>query len=208
MSAANAAMNPAQKRIHQAAMRLLAERDVSQVSIRELALAAGVARRTIYNNQISTESMFDDVAGQMEAEMRQRVQKSLVTTDDPAQRLANAMRFFIRRAYEEPDWGRFFVRFAHSARSLRELLNGQAAQDLFTGLDQGRYQFHREQLQSVLAIISGSVHAAMILVVEGHKSWREAGADTAELVLRALGIEAAEARTIATQELPPLSAID
>jgi len=44
----------------------------------------------------------------------------------------------------------------------------------------------------------------MVLVVEGHKTWRASGADAAELVLRALGVAPREAREIANLELPPL----
>jgi hypothetical protein len=44
----------------------------------------------------------------------------------------------------------------------------------------------------------------MWMVIEGHQTWREAGSSTAELLLRALGIEAAEAQEICTTELPRL----
>ena len=40
------------------------------------------------------------------------------------------------------------------------------------------------------------------MVLEGHQAWREAGTDTAALVLRALGLDPEEARTIATEALP------
>ena len=36
------------------------------------------------------------------------------------------------------------------------------------------------------------------------RTWRDMGSDTAELLLRALGLEPAEARSIARSELPPL----
>ena len=46
----------------------------------------------------------------------------------------------------------------------------------------------------------------MWMVLEGHQTWREAGSSTAELVLRALGIDAEEAHRIATDPLPVLPA--
>ena len=57
-------------------------------------------------------------------------------------------------------------------------------------------------------MIAGSVQAAMMLVLEGHKTWRDAGADTAELLLKALGIDAIEARALSATELPPLPMVD
>jgi hypothetical protein len=43
-------------------------------------------------------------------------------------------------------------------------------------------------------------------VLEGHQTWRDAGASTAELLLRALGIDPAEAHEICMADLPDLSA--
>ncbi|MCY1372959.1 hypothetical protein D9M69_602010 [compost metagenome] len=76
------------------------------------------------------------------------------------------------------------------------------------GIRIGRYDIRPEQLPSAMSTISGSVLGAIFLVVEGHRTWREAGSDTAELVLRALGVPAAEARRCATSELPPLASLD
>jgi hypothetical protein len=45
----------------------------------------------------------------------------------------------------------------------------------------------------------------MWMVLEGHQTWREAGSSTAELVLRAMGIEPTEAREISMTELPRLA---
>lgn len=201
-------MNPALKRIHKAALHLFAEKGVSQVNVKELAHAAGVARGTIYNNLNSTVDLFEEIADQLEVEMLQRTAKSFEEIDDPAQRLANGMRFFIRRAHEEPEWGRFFVRFAFTSRSLRNLWSGEPAEDLLRGMESGRYSFRRDQLPTVLAMISGSVQAAMILVLEGHKTWRDAGTDITELILKALGITASKVRALSTTELPPLPMVD
>lgn len=201
-------LNPVQRRIHQAALRLFADKGVNQVNISDLAQEAGVARGTIYNNVESVEQLFRQVASQLSKEMHQRVSKSFVEVQDPAQRLANGIRFFIRRTHEEPQWGAFLSRFAMSDSTLREMFYSQATIDLMTGLQAGRYQFRQEQMVSVISLISGSTLAAMFLVIEGLKTWREAGSDTAELILRSLGLSSEEARSLATIELPPLPTAD
>jgi hypothetical protein len=48
----------------------------------------------------------------------------------------------------------------------------------------------------------------MLLVREGIKTWRDAGSETAELLLLALGISPAEAMGLAAVELPPLPELD
>ncbi|WP_223447940.1 TetR/AcrR family transcriptional regulator [Pseudomonas sp. BF-R-19] len=201
-------LNPTQRRIHQAAFRLFAERGTSQVNILDLAQEAGVARGTVYSNIDSMESLFEAVASHLAKEMHERVNKSFNSLSDPAQRLANGIRFFIRRAHEDSQWGAFIHKFAMSNSSLREMFSSQATTDLLSGLSNGRYQFAQEQLLSVLTLISSSVLGSIFLVLEGHRTWRESGSDTAELVLRALGVPLEEARALATKELPVLPPLD
>ncbi|MNP58576.1 hypothetical protein D3C76_1535010 [compost metagenome] len=95
-----------------------------------------------------------------------------------------------------------------SNSALREMFSSQATTDLLSGLSSGRYRFAQEQLLSVLTLISSSVLGSIFLVLEGHRTWRESGSDTAELVLRALGVPPEEARVLATLELPALPPLD
>jgi AcrR family transcriptional regulator len=198
--------NSSYEKIMDAALRLFAERGASDITVSELASAAGVARGTVYAHLASTESLFESIASELANEMHERVSLSAKADSPPSLRLAQGIRFFIRRTHEEPQWGRFIVRFAFSVTSLRGMWSGPPARDLIEGIEAGLFSLRPEQLPSSTAMIGSSVLGAMYLVLEGHKSWREAGSDTAELLLRALGVEAIEARTLATAELPPLLA--
>jgi AcrR family transcriptional regulator len=199
-------MTIAQNQLHQAAMRLFAERGVTQTTVSHLAEAAGVARGTVYNNFKSVESLFEEVATQLTTEMSVRMAAIPNQSTDPARRLANGIRVFVRRAHEDPPWGRFLVRFGSTTPTLRGLLEGAPTNDLKLGIELGRFHLRADQLATAVAVMSGSVLAAIMLVLEGHRTWRDAGADTAELFLRALGVTADEARSLATSELPRLPA--
>lgn len=201
-------LSPIVRRIHQAAIRLFAESGVSQVNVRDLAREAGVARGTIYNHLDKVEELFEQVASQLGMEMHLRVAKSFGSISDPAQRLATGIRLFIRRSYEEPQWGAFLVRFAVSNASLSEVLSSQTSVDLATGFTDGRYRFRQEQLPVVLSLIGNSTLGGMYMVLEGVRTWRDVGSDTAELVLRALGVGDDEARRLATADLPTLPALN
>lgn len=192
------------RRIHQAALRLFAETGATHVSISELAQAAGVARGTIYNNLTAPEALFEVIASELGDEMHQRVLASFGADEQPAQRLANGVRFFIRRTHDEPDWGRFLCRFAFSSESMRTTLNSPLAQEILSGSEAGCFHLQPQQLLSAMALIAGTVLSSMLLVREGLRTWRDAGADCAELLLRALGVPADEARRLALSELPPL----
>jgi AcrR family transcriptional regulator len=196
----------AHKRIQDAAIRLFAEKGSTQITVSALAQAAGIARGTVYNNIDKPHALFESVATRLVDEMHGRIVATFDPALDPAIRLANGIRFFMRRTHEEPTWGRFINRFAHSEESLKKLFAGPPIQDVLLGLSKQRYDFKREQLHSVGALIAGTVLSSMPLVLHGIRSWQDAGSDAAELVLRALGVAAHEAKHVATLPLPDLAA--
>jgi AcrR family transcriptional regulator len=201
-------LSAAQKRIHTAAMKLFAEMDVTRVSISDLATAAGVARGTVYNNLGGTDGLFEQVAAQLVREMTIRVTRSMEEVDDLALRLAFGIRHYLRRAHEEPHWGRFVNRFGISDTALQTLWSTDPVGNLTEGIEAGRYLITREQLPSAVAMLAGTVLAAMLPVLEGRRTWRDVGTEIAQLLLVALGIPRDEARELAMRELPPLLALE
>ncbi|MCL6708101.1 TetR/AcrR family transcriptional regulator [Pseudomonas sp. R2.Fl] len=185
-------------------MRLFARKGSDRLTVSDLAAEAGVARGTIYNTIDNPETLFEDVAGELACEMQDRVRASMVEVDDPARRLSCGIRLFIRRAHEEPQWGRFIVHFGFSSKALRGLLTAASTEEMTRAITVGRYTMPIEQVTSMVAIIGGATLSGMMLVQEGYKSWREAGSEVSELVLVALGIDRAEASDIARGSLPDL----
>jgi hypothetical protein len=47
----------------------------------------------------------------------------------------------------------------------------------------------------------------MALVLDGHETWRNAGFDAAEFILRALGVPENDAKAYAVAELPALLSV-
>lgn len=191
----------AQRRLHRAALQLFAERGVTRINASELAEAAGMARGTVYNNLSDLDSLFSQVAAQLGAEMVNLIYRHIEPIADPALRLANGILYFTKHAHDDPLWGRFVCRFALSSDSLQEIWTGQAIEDLLDGLKTARYQFQQEQLASATALITGAILGAILLVLEGRKTWRDAGSDTAQFVLMALGVPHDEALAVARMEL-------
>jgi len=196
--------SPVLQRIHMAAMKLFAEKGATQLAITDLAIAAGVARGTIYNHLIDAQALFEQVAGQLVDEMSERLTRSFEGIDDSAVRMAHGIRHYVRRAHEEPHWGRFMTRFAYSHRSLQRLWAAGPGVNLKAGIENGRYAVRPEQTRAMVGMLAGGVISAMAAVIDGDLTWRSAGSDTAELLLVALGIARKQARSIAAIELPPL----
>ena len=170
----------------------------------ELAAEANVARGTLYRYVDSMDELFDKVVASFSADLHQRVADSFEAIEDPATRLATGVRMWIRYAQENPEMGRFAVRFGQTAETLRAVLTGPTMDDLENGFRSGRFPVDEALAPNVAALIIGTTISAMWMVLEGHQTWREAGTSTSELVLRALGIEAKEAHRIATEPLPAL----
>ena len=196
---------PTDQRISEAAFRLFVEKGTTQLTVSELAQAANVARGTLYRNVGSMNDLFDRVVAEVSVDLHQRVSESFAGIDDPAARLATGLRLWVRYAYENPTFGRFAVRFGLSEESLRAVMAGPPMRDINAGVAGGRYDLGSVSVDSIASMVLGATVSAMWVVLEGHQTWREAGSSTAELVLRAMGIQAAEAREIAMAELPRLA---
>lgn len=197
---------PTDERITAAAIRLFVEKGTPRLTVSELAQEANVARGTLYRNIGSIDDLFARVLNNVSTDLHQRVSASFTGIDDPAARLATGVRLWIRYAHENPVMGHFAVRFGITEETLRGWLTGPPMADLSAGIAAGRYAIAPDETQSVASMVLGSTISAIWLVLEGHQTWREAGSSTAELILRALGIDAAEAHEICNSELPRLSA--
>ena len=194
-----------QRLIYNAALRIYAESGPVQVNIKDLAHAAGVARGTVYNNIPDTSILFTDIVSDLALEMNERVIQSFGDCENPAARLATGMRLYVRRAHDEPLWGRFLVRYGFSDTGLQHLWNRQPLADLEAGIASGCYRIEIEQLASAVSLVAGATLGAIYTVLDGMKTWREAGSNAAEFTLAGLGVERDEARRIASSELPDLA---
>jgi AcrR family transcriptional regulator len=197
---------PTDQRINAAAVRLFTAKGTTQLSVSELAQEANVARGTLYRNVGSVEDLFDRIVAEFSADLHGRVSATFADIDDPAARLATGVRLWVRYAHENPMMGRFAVRFALTEGSLRAVMTGPPMQDINAGIATGRYNIGTASIDSVASLAAGATVSAMWMVLEGHQTWRDAGTSTAELLLRALGIDPAEAHEICMAGLPDLSA--
>ena len=198
--------SPALRRIHAAALQLFTATGATRVNVSELAAAAGMARGTIYAHVPNLETLFEDVAAQLARDMVERVMRGFAGVDDPAHRMAIGIRQYIRRAHEEPSWGRFMHRFGLSLALLQAVSTSDPVDNMKAGIASGRYKIAPEQVPAMVGLVSGGTLAAMLPVLEGHATWREMGSETAELILIALGVPRREAKTLARSPLPPLDA--
>jgi len=197
----------AERRIHEAALRIFARSGRTDLTISELANEAGVARGTVYNYIKPGDDLFDNVTARLTAEMYRRVNKSIATTDtanNPLSRLSIGIRLYIKRAHEDPLWGKFIYSFGFRAKVLQKLWSSNPTEDLLAGVQNGQIHAHPERLRSTMSFIAGVVSGAIYLVATGRDTWRNAGSHAVEFVLRALEVPSDTITALANQDLPPL----
>ena len=197
----------AERRIHEAALRIFARSGRTDLTISELANEAGVARGTVYNYVQPDEDLFDSVTARLTAEMYRRVNKSIATTDaanTSLGRLAMGIRLYIRRAHEDPLWGKFIYSFGFRAKVLHKLWSSNPTEDLLACVQNGQVHADPERLRSTVSFIAGVVSGAIYLVATGHDTWRNAGTHAVEFVLQALGVPRTTVVSLASQDLPTL----
>jgi AcrR family transcriptional regulator len=197
---------PTDRRINAAAVRLFNAKGTTQLTVSELAQEANVARGTLYRNVGSVDDLFDRIVAEFSADLHRRVAATFAEIDDPAARLATGVRLWVRYAHENPTMGRFAVRFGLTEESLRAVITGPPMQDINAGIAAGRYNIGSLSIDSIASLVAGATVSAMWMVLEGHQTWRDAGTSTAELLLRAMGIDPAEAYEICIADLPHLPA--
>lgn len=185
-------------------MRIFAVEGGNSVAVSDLAREAGLSRGTIYNNLEDPTTLFASVCETVATEFRESILVACADMTDPAEKISASVRLCVRRVHDDPHWGRFIARYAMLEPKLGSFWAEMPAEELRRGLVAGRFKFHRDQVASITATAGGATFGAMSLVLDGRRTWREAGSDTAEIILRGIGIERAEARDITQRELEPL----
>ena len=176
-------------RLVEAALRIVSRMGPHEPSIDDLVAEAGVARGSFYNCFETRDELLVAVAV--------RAADAILTglapfraLPDPADRVACAVRGFIRWAHADPVLGWSVVRMAVVAAPLGETMRSLLAHDLEQGIESGRFVV--PSLAAARDVVLGAGIMGMRAVLEGEAKEEHAEA-VGELVLRALGVlDAAE----------------
>ena len=194
--------NRTRQQLHRAALQIFTSDAPAKLTVSALANAAEMSRGTIYRHFSTTENLFNQIGEELSESMNNEIGELIKGISDPATRHATGIRLYVRQAHLDPLWGRFFVRYGLSATPIREVWQGPPKYDLLKGIATGRYSLAKEESDSAIGLMIGATLSAISLVLDGRKTWREAGSESAVLVLKAYGLSPVEATSISTSELP------
>lgn len=183
-----------------AAERLFAAHGADAVSIDEIVGAAEVAKGTFYNYFTDKEDVARALAGRVYFAVEEEIGRVNDGVSDAAERVARALCIYQLFGRRNPTQAQLLLRMQAGIARGDAPHNKGAKADLTAGIAQGRFDI--ETTDHGLVVVVGSVLAGIGRAIDerGRTSLAEAGARASELavlVLRALGVSSAKARTIA-----------
>lgn len=187
-----------QARIVEAAERLMRENGVDGVTIQDITDAADIGHGTFYLYFKTKDEVLRPLIERLSEQVHARVDQAAGGTRDPAVRMALGLRILLRTIAQDPLWGWYASRSGIGFSHLVAEMGTPPVEDMKRGLQAGRFNFSDNQ--ATANFIDGALVGVIKSLTEGALA-DEVADNTAELVLRVLGIESAEASQIVSQPL-------
>jgi AcrR family transcriptional regulator len=182
-----------------AGRRLFAARAVEAVTIDDIVQAAQVGKGSFYNHFEGREALLRAISREIRAGVERQVDLANAGVADPASRMARAICTYLRYALDEPERAGVLARLYSGHVSFTSPLNRGLMDDIAAGLAASRFSV--QTVETGMLFVIGVTQAALVrLVQEPSPSLAVSLAQQmSALVLRGLGVEAAEAELIAAQ---------
>lgn len=188
-------------RLIESAYQVFARKGVDAVTIDDIIAEAGVARGTFYNYFQTPEDVLKAVAGNMSDEINQKIWVQYAAINDPAERLAIAIRQFLHSCIRDSTWGWVIVRIGLVAAPLSETMERGMMTDLEAGIRLNRFQV--DNLQAACDLVLGTGLMAIHSILSGSTA-KDYPEHIAKIILKTLGVDDTEAHSIAFKFLEPL----
>lgn len=177
-----------------AGVAILAEKG-DALTISDVVARAEVSNGTFYNYFTDRAELIDALAAHSLLSLA--AESAIQTADqDPARRFALATLRVLRRAEDDPTWGRAVLRLIDHPQSLTREVDRYLREDLISGFEDGRFKMGADE-------ITLDVHVGLILMSLRRIVRGDAGPNHIEQVieraLSILGIAAGEASALAAE---------
>jgi AcrR family transcriptional regulator len=196
-------INPRSERTRSALIaagrRLFSERAVDAVTVDDIVQAAEVGKGSFYNHFADREGLLRAVSAEIRASVERAVDRANAEISDPAHRLARGVCTYLRYALDDPERAGVLARVHNGHTSLTAPLNRGLVDDIAKGLAASRFSV--ATLEAGVIYVLGVAQIAFVRVLEEPTASVAVGLaqQMCALVLRGLGVAAAEADLIAAQ---------
>lgn len=181
------------------AMSVYRQRGVAAATLQDIGLGAGVASGTVYNYFATREEVAEQVAAWLAETLCERISESYAAVTRGVERMAIGNRRYLWLAEQSPEWALLLLEVAAAVPALAQVAHSYALADLRLGVRQRSFRPVTEA--AAMDLITGTISSAMATIAHGHAPKGHASAVAAS-VLRALGVAAEEASSIASLPLP------
>jgi len=188
----------------QAAIRVFSARSYAGATMQEIAAVAGMTTGTVYNHFKTKEDVASAVALWLADTLCQRIADSQAGVAEGAQRMAIGIQRYIWLARESPAWALLMLDVSAAAPVLLHEIRHYALADMRLAIRQKSFRVPSEA--AAMDVLNGSVAQAMRSVAMGGPPASH-GRDVAACLLRAFGMEPADAKEVARRPLPPFPAL-
>lgn len=182
-----------------AGRRLFSEKPLDAVTVDDIVQAAEVGKGSFYNHFPDREALLRAISAEIRAGVERAVSRANGEVTDPPVRMARAVCTYLRYAVDDPERAGVLARIQSGLTSLSSPLNRGIVDDIASGLASGRF--------AVPTVEAGVLYVLGVTQISFVRILQEPTANVAvgiaqqmcALVLRGLGLPAAEADLIAAQ---------
>jgi AcrR family transcriptional regulator len=179
-----------------AGLRLLAQRPIDAIAIDEIVAEAGVGKGSFYNHFDDKAALAGAIAAAIRIETERAVAEANAGVEDPARRVARALCVYLGRAVADPRQATVMSRTPIWTEAASQLNRGVLG-DVSAGLLQGRFQIPTAEAGVLLVL--GVAHVALARILEEPSAAVTLGQQLCGLLLKGLGLPAAEAEAVSAQ---------
>lgn len=182
-----------------AARELVHERGHENISIQDVTQRAKVGTGTFYNYFQTKQQVFEAVLSDFRHRFAQEINAIRANLKDPATIIAVTLKYYFRQAQDNEKWKTFITYSGLPGEHVLHQDEEQCLGDIQRGVRAGRFKV--DDVYFTQSLVTGMVRHTNLEISKGNLG-RSAMDDTAQYVLRMLGLPYLVARALAQSPLP------
>lgn len=193
----------ARRRLLDAARQLIADGGVKGLRISDVTERADLGFGTFYTYFETKDALIEAVVAEAVTQLASTIGGAALEIADPAEAASVSYRRFLRFSVDEPQLARVLIELDRAGDIFESAINPWGRETLERGRVTGRFDISDIELglTSVAAAALAAIRAILAGRLDPGPTTESSGA---EMMLRAFGLEADAARSIAQKDLPPL----
>lgn len=186
-----------------AARELVYESEHENISIQEVTQRARVGTGTFYNYFQTKQQVFEAVLDEFRQSFTQEINAIRENLKDPATIIAVTLKYYFLQAQDNEKWKSFITYSGLPGQHILCQEEEQCLNDIQRGVQAGRFKV--DDVYFTQSLVTGMVKHTTLELSKGRLK-RSAMDDTAQYVLRMLGLPYLVARALAQSPMPPVRA--